>query len=373
VRTKSKRIKLIEPFVGQEELQMIRRVLESGWLTEGPVTEEFETKVKSFVGAKYAIATTNCTTALELALRALRIGPGDEVIVPDFTHPATGDVVRWIGAEPVLVDVDLLSYNIRLDEITKAITKKTKCIIPVSWGGNPLNYKPLDELKKEHGMYIVEDAACGLGAEYDGKKTGTMADATCFSFHPRKIITTGEGGMITTDNEEIASEIRLLKMFGSIHTSEGVSFPKIGTNCKLSDILAAIGVKQMERINEIINKRIELAKNYTRLLEKTGFVRPPARDERAKHVYQSYAAYIEADGARDRIIQELKREDIEAQIGTYALHLQPAFRDARRTGSLVAAEKLYKNLLTLPMYHTMKSADQEYVVRKLVSAHEKSS
>ena len=238
-----KRIKLIKPVVGEEELQMIRKVLESGWLTEGTVTKEFEEKVKKFVGVKYAVATTSCTTAFELALRALDIGPGDEVIVPDFTHPATGNIVRWIGAEPVLVDVDLSSYNVDPDEVEKAITEKTRCIMPVSWGGNPLNMQPLNDLKEKHNLFVVEDAACSLGAEYNGKKTGTMADITCFSFHPRKIITTGEGGMAVTDNPAYAEKLESLKTFGMTTADGKTTFTLCGTNYKLSDILAAVGVK----------------------------------------------------------------------------------------------------------------------------------
>ena len=360
-----KRMKLIEPYVGEKELQLIRNVLESGWLTEGSITKQFEDKVADYTGANYAIATTNCTTALELALRALHIGPKDEVIVPSFTYPATADVVKWIGAEPVLVDVNLSSYNIDPNEVEKAITERTKCVIPVSWGGNPLNFKPLNELKAEYSLYIIEDAACSLGAEFNNEKTGTIADLTCFSFHPRKIITTGEGGMITTNNEELAAEIRSLKMFGLKTTSKGSEFVTIGTNSKLSDIHAAIGVAQMDKINEIIDKRIELANNYTNLLEETSFIKPPMKDKRAKHLYQTYAAYIEIPGTRDLIIHRLKKENIETQIGTYALHLQPAFKNSKKIGNLTTSEKLYRNLLALPLFHSMTLIDQEHIIKKI--------
>jgi dTDP-4-amino-4,6-dideoxygalactose transaminase len=371
VTSEGKKIKLTEPVVGQEELQIIRKVLESGWLAEGPMTREFEAKLAQFTGAKYAIATTSCTTALELALRALHIKRGDEVIVPDFTYPATADAVSWVGANPVLVDVDISSYNINMNEVEKAINKKTRCLMPVSWGGNPLNIKALNELKEEYGLYIIEDAACSLGSEFAGKKTGTMADVTCFSFQARKVITTGEGGMITTDDEKLAEEIKSLKKFGMKPTSNGVEFVKIGTNYKLCDILGAIGVKQMERIDVIIDRRIELASNYTKLLESIDFMKPPIKDEKAKHTYQTYAVYIEIEGIRDKIIQELKKENIETQIGTYALHLQKAFKNAKRSGDLATAEKLYENLLALPMCHSMTLADQEYVINEIARLIEK--
>jgi len=371
--TKEKRIKLIEPVVGEDELQMIRKVLESGWLTEGPVTKKFEERIKKYVGAKYAVATTSCTTAFELALRALDIKPGDEVIVPDFTHPATGSIVRWIGAKPVLVDVDLFSYNVDPAEIEKAITEKTRCIMPVSWGGNPLNMKPLNELKEKHDLLIIEDAACSLGAEYNGKKTGTMADITCFSFHPRKTITTGEGGMAVTDNSVYAEKLESLKKFGMETKSGETKFIRCGTNYKLSDILSAVGVEQMKKIDAIINRRIELANYYNKLLAEVDLIRAPEKRENTRHVYQSYAACIEKEGVRDKIIQDIRKKNIETQIGTYALHLQPSFEKVKKIGKLERAEKLYKNLLTLPMCHSMTKKDQKYVVseieKSLLHAH----
>lgn len=357
--------RLIKPVVGEEEVRAIRKVLESGWLAEGSMTKEFENRLAQFTGAKHAIATTNCTTALELALRALHIKHGDEVIVPDFTHPATADVVSWVGAQPVLVDVDFASYNVNIDEVEGAISKKTKCLMPVSWGGNPLNFELLNELREKYGLYIVEDAACSLGSEFAGKKTGAMADMTCFSFHARKLITTGEGGMITTENEELAEEIRLLKKFGMKSTGKKDEFVKIGTNYKLCDILGALGVVQMQKIDKIIDRRIELANNYSELLEDIDFVRPPIRDPKAKHVYQTYAAYLEIEEIRDKVIQDLRKESIETQIGTYSLHLQKAFENAKTVGNLNVAEKLYKNLLALPMSHSMTLEDQEHVVQEI--------
>lgn len=367
MKNEERKLRLIEPVVGEEELRAVRKVLESGWLTEGSMTKEFENRVAQFTGAKYAIAATSCTTALEIALRALNIAPGDEVMVPDFTHPATADVVSWVGADPVLVDVDISSYNVDMNEVERGITKKTKCLIAVSWGGNPLNFRLLDKLKQEHDLYIVEDAACSLGSEFAGKKTGTMADITCFSFHPRKIITTGEGGMMTTNDEELAERIKLLKKFGMKSTEKKDEFVGIGNNYKLCDILGAIGVEQMRKIGKIINRRIELAANYSKLLENESLIRPPKRDKRAKHVFQTYAVYIRTEGIRDKIIRDLKKENVETQIGTYSLHLQKAFRNAKKIGNLRTAEKLYRNLLTLPMCHTMTFEDQERVVKRIRS------
>jgi len=360
-----KKIKLIEPVVGEEEIKNVSKVLRSGWLTEGQQTKEFEERVKKFLGVKYAIATTSCTVALELALRVLGIGRGDEVIVPDFTHPATGNVVRWIGAKPTLVDVDLHSYNVDVEEVKKAITKKTRCVMPISWGGNPLNFKLFNELKEEYGLYIVEDAACSLGAEYDGKKTGTTADITCFSFHPRKIITTGEGGMAVTNNPAYAEKLESLKKFGVKTRNGETKFVGCGVNYKLSDILGSVGVEQMKKIDIIISRRIELASYYNKLLTEVDLIRAPKKRENTKHVYQTYAAYIEKEGVRDKIIEDLRKENIETQIGTYALHLQPSYKKVKKIGKLKRAEKLYSNLLTLPMCHSMTKKDQEHVVEEI--------
>jgi dTDP-4-amino-4,6-dideoxygalactose transaminase len=368
-----RRIKLIEPVIGKEEIRNVSKVLRSGWLTEGEQTSEFENRIKEYVGVKFAIAATSCTTALEMALRSLDIGPGDEVIVPDFTHPATANMVRWVGATPVLVDVDLSSYNIDPDEIEKAVTKKTRCMIPVSWGGNPLDFRPLNEIKERHKLFIVEDAACSLGAVWNGKKTGTMADITCFSFHPRKVITTGEGGMAVTDNPAYAKRLERLKKFGMVTTNEEIEFTGEGTNYKLSDVLAAIGNAQMDKIDRIINRRIELAKNYNDLLADVDCIRPPEKRKDTRHTYQSYAIYIEKGGIRDKVMKDLRKENIETQIGTYALHLQPSYKGAKRIGNLKRAEKLYRNLLTLPICDWMKRKDQELVVSKLKSSIRKHS
>lgn len=361
----NKKIKLIEPVIDQKEIRGIIEVLRSGWLTEGPKTKKFEELIMKYLDVEFAIATTSCTTALELALRVIGVGPQDEVIIPDFTHPATGNIVRWVGAHPVLVDVDLFTYNIDFEQIEKALSNKVRCIIPVSWGGNPLNPKQLKEIKEKHNLVIIEDAACGLGAEYDGIKTGKMSDITCFSFHPRKIITTGEGGMLVTDNPSYANKVKLLKNFGMVTENKQNKFIEYGTNYKFSDILAIIGIKQMEKIEEIIKKRIELAKHYDELLSKVNYIRVPHKEKNARHTYQTYAIYIEKEGLRDKLIAHLRKKNIEVQIGTYALHLQPSYSEVKKIGKLENSAKLYRNLIALPMCHSMTKEEQERVVSEI--------
>lgn len=355
---------MIEPVVGREEEQLTAEVLRSGWLSEGPMTRKFEELLANFVGARFAVAASSCTTAMEIGLRAMGVEPRDRVLVPDFTHPATADAVLCLGATPVLVDVKLDSYNVDFEQTKEAAAKGAKAIIPVSWGGYPLDKHELDKLK-ELGVLVLEDAACSLGSDFQGQKTGTMADMTCFSFHPRKVITTGEGGAVTTDNQEYAEKLRSFKNFGMGKTGDKMHFIRYGSNYKMSDILAAVGVAQMAKLPKIIQRRIELASSYDKLLSEIDGIRPPERRRDVKHIYQTYAAYVEIEGARDKLLQDLKTAGVEAQIGTYALHLEPYYQSLERQGGLSNSKLLYENLIALPMCHNMTNEDQEYVVSQI--------
>ncbi len=366
------RIRLIQPVVGEEELALIDEVLKSGHMTEGPKTMEFESKFAEYVGAKHGIATTSCTTAMELSLRVLGIGRGDEVIVPDFTYPATADVVRFVGATPVLVDVSPESYNVDAEHIKEAITPRSKCVMPVSLFGNPIDIEPIEDLVEENDLYVVEDAACSAGARRGQRRTGSMVDLTCFSFHPRKIITTGEGGMVTTDSDELAELARSIKKFGMTAGAGGIStFARAGSNFKLSDVLGAIGVVQMSKIDEIISRRQELAGNYDELLDRVSGVVPPKVDDGVRHVYQTYAARITVEKVRDRLISDLEKKNIETQIGTYSLHMQPSFSPVPKSGDLETARMLFENLLAFPLSHYMTEEDQEFVVTSFKELLEK--
>lgn len=356
-----KKIYLMRPFVGEEELEAVKRVFESKYLTEGPVTQEFESKFAEYVGPKYGIAVTSCAIGMELALQVLGIGPGDEVIVPDFTHPATGDCICQVGAEPILVDVSLESYNISVEAIEDAITEKTKCIIPVSWGGNPLDTE-IYKLGKEHNIPVLEDTACSVGAKIGDKKVGSLADISVFSSHPRKVMTTGEGGMITTNSDDFAEKAQSLKKFGV--DREG-RFVYHGTNYKMSNIVAAIGLEQLKKLDKILEDRIEKAKRYTELLQGLDHIRPPVVKPNVKHTFQPYCIYIEKEGGRDKLRQDLLEKGIETQIGTYTLHLEPSYADVKRNGDLKISKKLFRNLLTLPLHHELSYEDQEYVVKSI--------
>lgn len=359
------KIYLSRPLVGEEELDLIRQVIESKHLVDGPMTRKFEKTVSEYVGAKHGIATTSCTTAMEVSLRAMGVGLGDEVLVPDFTHPATALVVQMVGAEPILTDVDIDSYNINADIIKAAITDKTKCIIPVSIFGNPVDMKPINELKDKGQINIVEDAACSLGSEIDGRRVGSLTDITCFSFHPRKVFAMGDGGMITTNDDNLAEIANSMKRFGVSKIDGKGRFTRYGSNYRLSDILGAVGLGQVRKIQEIVNDRIEKAKNYDKLLKDMEHVRIPIVKPNVKHNYQTYAVYIEKEGIRDEIIREMRSRGIETQIGTYALHLEPIFAKVRRCSELSNSTRLFKNLLALPLHHELTYENQVFVCENL--------
>jgi len=365
-----KKFPLIKPYLPIEVKHKVWEVLESGYLTEGPVTHQFENIVKDFIGCEYAMAVTSCTTGLEIALRALGIGPGDEVIVPDYTYPATADAVAIVGATIVIVDVARETMLIDYDAIEMAITEKTKAIIPVSTFGNPLNYSRLNKIKEKFNIYLIEDAACSLGAEYNHTKIGNQADISVFSLHPRKFITTGEGGIITTNCSEWAEWIGSYKHFGmgNSDSRSETNFNRIGTNSKLSNILAAVGLVQMKHISTLLERRLYLAGNYLSELETVTGVTLPETTINGKHSYQSYCIYIEN---RDNVLKKMREWGIEVQIGTYALHQHPAFFPSESCvvrGDFPGSSFAFDNCLTLPLYHELTSADQAYIVDKLAEA-----
>ena len=361
------KIPLIKPYITQEVKDRVCQVLDSGYLTEGPVTKELENTFKQYIGCKYALAVCNCTVGLEVALRALNIGPGDEVIVPDYTYPATAMAVEIVGANIVIVDVDRELMLIDYDALEDAITPKTKAVIPVSIFGNPLDYDRLNKIKEKYDIFIIEDAACSIGAEFDSERVGTLADISVFSLHPRKFITTGEGGIVTTNNKQWAEWMNSYKHFGIGQSDSrvGTQFERIGTNYKLSNVQAAIGLAQMHQVNELLSKRSQFASRYYEMLSGNQKIALPKVTRKGTHSWQSCCVFIDH---RNEVINKLKEINIETQIGTYALHMHKAFCDNLNCsiiGDMSESRYAFDHCLTLPLYHDMTVEEQDYVINNL--------
>ncbi len=359
------RIPLTKPFITQAVKDRISKTLDSGWITEGPVTKEFEGLFASWLGCRNAIAVTSCTTGLEAALRALKIGPGDEVIVPDFTYPCTASMVALVGATAVLVDICRDTMLIDYDLLEAAITKRTRAIMPVSLFGNPLDYKRLRQIADRHKLPIIEDAACSVGSAFDGVPVGRLADITVFSLHPRKVITTGEGGVITTENQELNEWLRSYKNFGVKAKDGKYTFELFGTNLKVSDILSAVGVVMMENLADILQSRRKYAAAYTERLKDVAGVRLPIVTPGGVHSWQSFPIFVED---RDKKIIQMREMGVETQFGTHALHRYNAFQNqplCRLEGAMPNATYAWEHCLVLPLFHGMTDETVERVVASL--------
>ncbi len=363
-------IRLARPQTDDAELAEIAEVLASGYLTQGPKVEELEGMVAALVGTEYAFAVTSATTALHLSLVALGIGPGDEVLVPDFTFPATANVVVQQGATPVLVDIDLETFAMDPDDLARRVTPRARAIMPVHPFGLCADMDPLLAVAESHGLPVIEDAACALGATYHGRQAGSIGLAGCFSFHPRKSITTGEGGMITTSDGALADRIRLLRSHGGIREGGRFTFEAAGFNYRLSDILAAVGVAQMRKLDAFLAARRRIAAAYDAALAGVERLRRPVTPEWATHTYQSYVVLLDEAVDRDGIIAALRDDGIETTLGTYALHAQPFFARTYdlRPGSLPNSHRAFTSSLALPLHGGMSDGDVARVVERLHSA-----
>jgi perosamine synthetase len=359
-------IRLTIPEIGEEEINAVAEVLRSGYLVQGAHVREFEARVAEYVGVKHAVAASSGTAALHLALLALGIGPGDQVIVPDFTFPATANVVELVGARPVLVDIDLATFNVDAAQIRRAITGYTKAIMPVHLFGQSADMVPILQIAQDNGLFVLEDAACALGAEYQGRKCGTMGRLGCFSFHPRKAITTGEGGMVVTDDDVIAERARALRNHGMITADGCTRFELAGLNYRLTEFQGALGVVQMGRLEEIIARRIELARSYDQALARIDSIVRPTAMAGARHIWQSYVILLREGLARDEVVRSLKEQGVEATLGTYAVSVQPHYAGADSACS--NSRLAYEQSVCLPLHTRMSAADVEKVVRCLKKA-----
>jgi len=358
---------IIRPDVGFASVAGdLEAILDSGVLTGGPYVARLEAELARRVGAAHAVATTSATTALHLSLAALGIGPGDEVLVSDFTFPATGNVVVQLGATPVMVDSLPDAFAMDPDDAAAKVTSRTRALLPVDPFGQPPDYDALARLADDHGLAVVEDAACALGSSRSGVASGGRPWPTCFSFHPRKVVTTGEGGAVTTDDPVLAERLALLRSHGGVRDTVGLRFVDNGFNYRLSEIPSALGLDQLGRLDAIVDDRRATAHRYERaLLGVEGVhLRLPGPDE--VWSYQSFVVMIDDAVDRDEVVAVLRTAGIETTLGTYAMHAHPAFaRFGYAPGDLPHSWRAQRQSLTLPLLPAMAPGDVDRVVEGL--------
>ena len=348
-------IRLAWPDVGPEEAAAAVEVLESGQLTMGEKVMELEAEVARACGVEHAAAVSSGTAALHLAVLALGIGEGDEVLVPAYTFPATANVVALAGARPVLVDVDPQTMNLDPGKAYDAVTPRTRAVLAVHLFGRPLDWEELQNAVPPD-VHLVEDAAGALGAKWRGMPCGGLGELGCLSFHPRKIVSTGEGGAVTTQNASLADAVRRLRHHG-IATDGAFDIPEPGFNYRLSDVLCAIGLVQLRRLEELWEARHRLAKAYTERLEAILEVPRPEKGDR--HGWQAYVVQLDR---RDDALAALREAGIEAQIGTYAVHRLTAYRDQ---GGFPGADRCFERALALPFHSRLTESDLDRVAKVL--------
>ncbi|HUJ92231.1 MAG TPA: DegT/DnrJ/EryC1/StrS family aminotransferase [Gaiellaceae bacterium] len=352
-------VRLARPDTGEQELAEVAAVLESGQLTMGPKVEELEELLSGATGAAHAIAVSSGTAALHLAVLAAGIGPGDEVLVPAYTFPATANVVALVGAAPVLVDVDPVTMNVDPEDAARRVTPRTKAVLAVHLFGRPARLEELPDLP------LVEDAAGALGASHRGRPCGGLGLVGCFSFHPRKIVTTGEGGAVTTNDAELAERVRSLRHHGWSPSGRYEDISAGAFNYRLSDVLCALGIPQLRRLDELLAARERIAAGYAERLAGLDLVLPEA-DPGDRHGLQAYVIQLDR---RDAVMELLRAQGIQCQIGTYALHRLGAYRDQ---GPFPGADAAYERALALPLHTGLTEAELDRVAEaldKLVSHH----
>ncbi|WP_072681715.1 DegT/DnrJ/EryC1/StrS aminotransferase family protein [Arcobacter sp. LA11] len=342
-------IKLIKPYISFDEVQNeFKDIFDSGWFTKGKYVEVFRNEIKKYTGAKHAYLTTSATTALTMALKALDIKNGDEVIVSDFSFPATANVVEDLGAIPVFADVSLKTYNMLPFELENKITSKTKAVIYVDALGNPGGVTEIKDLCEKYNLPLIEDAACSIGSSENGIKCGNIADITCFSFHPRKLLTTGEGGAVTFNNESFVEFFEVKLNHGAKVENGKFDFVDYGYNYRLPELQAVMGIKQFQKIDSIVDSRNKIRDEYVNKLSEIGF-KIQVINSNVVHNVQSLVFIVPENVNRDDLVKYLRENGIEGTIGTYCLSGTSYYKNKYNS---VQSNAMYleNNTITLPCY-----------------------
>jgi len=348
-------IPLAQPDIGEEEIRLVNEVLRSGWLSMGPKVGEFEEKFTDYIGTKHAIAVNSGTSGLHLCMNAIGIKKGDEVITSPFSFIASSNCIIFEGGKPVFVDIDPDTLNIDAESIEAAITKNTKAILPVHVFGQPCKMGAIMDIAEDHDLAVVEDACEAIGAEYNGQKAGTFGDASVFAFYPNKQMTTGEGAMIVTDDDNIAKLCRSLRNQGRSEDEEWLNHVRLGYNYRLDEMSCALGIEQLNRIDELVDKRANVAEEYTKQLGSVDGVTTQYLDPKVKMSWFVYVVQVNEDINRNKIMEYLKEHGVSCRPYFTPIHLQPFYREmfGYKEGDFPICEKVCDSTIALPFYGNM--------------------
>ena len=371
-------IPITRPHLAGGEAEAIAATVASGWLSQGPRVKEFEEAFAARVGAAHAVATTSCTTALALALHAAGVGPGDEVIVPSHSFIATANAVWHCGAQPVFADIDPRTYNLDAAAAEHAIGERTRAIMPVHQVGLPADMDAFLALAERHGIALIEDAACAVGASCRGRPIGSLPTMACFSLHPRKVITTGEGGIVALQDAALAERLRRLRAHGmsmsdlARHSASDVTFesyPERGFNYRMTDMQAALGLCQLEALDWILERRRELAERYTRAFARLPQLEPPYDPPYAERTWQSYCLRVRPTAAvtRDELMRVLLAQGISTRRGVMSIHEERAY-EGRGGAALTATEAAGRETLMLPLFPDLLESEQDRLIDGIAGA-----
>jgi perosamine synthetase len=374
----ARNIPVAKPFIGAEEEAEVLQALRSGWVSQGPRVAEFERQFAAYVGAAEAVAVSSCTTALHLALMTSGVRPGDEVLCPSLSFIATANSIVYAGAVPVFVDVDPVTFNIDPHRIEEAITERTRAVLLVHQIGMPAALDEIAEIARRRGLALVEDAACAIGSEYKGARIGApYTQMACFSFHPRKILTTGEGGMITTADAELAARLRRLRQHAmgvsdlARHSASKViveTYDEVGYNYRMTDLQAAVGLVQLRRLDEMLAKRRALAARYTQRLSHLSWMITPTEPAGCVSNFQSYMVRLteQTPVGRDELMQRMLNRGIATRRGIMATHREAPYLPGNWDARLPVTNLVTDSAMILPLYHQMTEDDQDHVIDSII-------